>query len=71
MNRPAARVLRPYEVQQRLGLSRSQLFRMERSGEFPARFYLSKQTSGWLEEDVDAWLRDRAATRTKRLAITE
>jgi predicted DNA-binding transcriptional regulator AlpA len=71
MNRPAARVLRPHEVQQRLGLSRSQLFRMERSGEFPARFYLSKQTSGWLEEVVDAWLRDRAATRTKRLATTE
>jgi predicted DNA-binding transcriptional regulator AlpA len=38
---------------------------MERAGDFPRRFYLAKQTSGWLEEDVDTWVRERASKGQK------
>jgi prophage regulatory protein len=65
MNRPITRLLRPVEVLHRLGVSRSQLHRMERAGDFPTRFYLRRQASGWLEEEVDRWLLDRASRRAK------
>lgn len=54
---PKNRLLRPKEVVARLGISRSTLWRLERSKEFPARRQISKNAVGWLESEVDAYIK--------------
>lgn len=56
---PAARLLRPRAVCERTGLSRSTLWRLERRGEFPPHRQISTNAVGWLEEEVNAWIRSR------------
>ena len=53
------RVLRTTEVVERIGLSRSTLWRLERTGDFPERVHLGANSVGWLETDIDGWLRNR------------
>jgi prophage regulatory protein len=45
------------------GLSRSTRWRLERAGRFPRRLRLSANAIGWLEEELLAWLRERAQRR--------
>lgn len=60
------RVLRAKEVQDRLGgCSRMQLYRLEKSAQFPIRIHIGRNSVGWLEHEVDAWLEARAAERSK------
>ena len=53
------RVLRTTEVVERIGLSRSTLWRLERTGDFPERVHLGVNSVGWLETDIDSWLNNR------------
>src|SRR5262249_47961604 len=53
------RLLRFQEVDRRVGLSRSSLWRMERAGRFPQRHRLSANSVGWWEPDIDEWLGNR------------
>ena len=53
------RVIRFKELRQRVGLSRSSIWRLERKGQFPARRQLSDNAVAWLEDEVDQWLRAR------------
>jgi prophage regulatory protein len=57
----ATRLLRPRAVCQRIGVSRSTLWRLEQRGEFPAHRRISANAIGWLEHEVDAWILSRAA----------
>jgi prophage regulatory protein len=57
--RVGSRILRPVEVAQRLGLSRTTIWRMVRAKDFPAPHGLSGEAVGWLDVDVDAWLASR------------
>lgn len=41
------------------GLSRSTLWRKEKSGDFPARIQLGEQSVGWSAAEVDRWLKSR------------
>lgn len=50
------RILRLTEVTNKIGLSRSSVYRFIEIGEFPKQIQLSKRTVGWLESDVDAWI---------------
>jgi prophage regulatory protein len=50
------RLLRFGEVRQRTGLSRSTIWRMERSGSFPMRIQVSVNVVAWREDEVDAWI---------------
>jgi prophage regulatory protein len=50
------RLLRFGEVRQRTGLSRSTIWRMERSGIFPRRIKVSVNVVAWREDEVDAWI---------------
>jgi prophage regulatory protein len=57
--RPAAvslRLLRFGEVRQRTGLSRSTIWRMERSGSFPSRIKVSINVVAWREDEVSEWI---------------
>jgi prophage regulatory protein len=50
------KLLRFGEVRQRTGLSRSTIWRMERSGIFPRRIKVSVNVVAWREDEVDAWI---------------
>ena len=52
-------MLRLNEVRRRVGLSRSTIWRLERSGQFVARRRLSANAVGWPEDEIDEWLRTR------------
>jgi prophage regulatory protein len=50
------RLLRFGEVRQRTGLSRSTIWRLERSGSFPKRIQVSVNVVAWREDEVTAWI---------------
>jgi prophage regulatory protein len=50
------RLLRFGEVRQRTGLSRSTIWRMERSGTFPKRIKVSFNVVAWREDEVEEWI---------------
>ena len=54
-----SRFLRQSEVCERVGVSRSTLWRMESRGEFLPSVQISPGCVGWLESDVDDWIEDR------------
>ena len=56
---PRRRVLRRPEVEERVGLARSTLYKLIGLGQFPAPIRLSVNSVGWLEEDVENWLASR------------
>lgn len=47
------------EVAQRVALSRSTIWRMERAGEFPKRRRLSENKVAWWEPEIEEWLHAR------------
>lgn len=52
------RFLRLPDVMTRVGLSRSQIYRMIQSGEFPAPFKIGTQVSVWADNEVTEWQRE-------------
>jgi prophage regulatory protein len=57
------RIMREREVKQVTGLSRVTRWRLERKGEFPKRLQLTERCVGWSEDEVQAWLKERADAR--------
>ena len=57
----APRILRIREVMRRTGLSRSGIYRAEAQGRFCRRIQISVRSVGWLDADVDNWIRQRVA----------
>jgi prophage regulatory protein len=57
------RFIRFAAVCDRTGLSRSTIWRLERRGVFPKHRRLSTNAVGWLEQEIDQWVRSRLATR--------
>lgn len=55
------RFLRLPEVCERTGLSRSQIYRLEARGEFPARVKLGESASAWIDTEVAHWQASRVA----------
>ncbi len=53
------RLLRTKQVVELTGLSRMTIYRLEKSGAFPARRQLGSNSVAWLEEDVSAWVGSR------------
>lgn len=54
------RMLRTREMQDRLGgVGRTTLWRWERDGLIPPRRRIGPGVAGWLEREVDEWLRER------------
>jgi prophage regulatory protein len=46
-------------VQQRTGLSRSEIYRREGVGQFPKRVPLGARSVGWVESEVQTWIVER------------
>ena len=53
------KVLRPAAAAVYIGLSRASLYRLERAGELPPRVILGANASGWLRDDLDAFIAAR------------
>ena len=56
-------ILRKDEVAERVGYSAMHLWRLEKAGKFPRRVQLGPRRVGWVEAEVDAWIKARAAER--------
>jgi prophage regulatory protein len=55
------RILRIHEVRRRTGLSRSTIYELVAEGVLPAPVRIGHRTSGWIEAEVDQFLRERIA----------
>ena len=50
------KVLRLPKVLEKIGISRSQLYRLINQGDFPKQYHLSVRTAVWDEGEIEAWL---------------
>ncbi len=67
VNNPV-RMLRLPEVVRRTALSRSQIYRLIEVGTFPRQVPLGERAAGWVEDEVDGWLRERIARSRKPIS---
>ena len=58
---PPTRFLRLPEVMERTGLSRSTIYVRLAEGRFPRPVALGARAVGWIEAEVDEWVRERIA----------
>jgi len=68
MGNNGRRILRKNAVCDRVGLSASQIWRLEEMGRFPARVQITETTVGWFEDEVDAWVNARPRGPGRRLS---
>lgn len=61
-------ILRLSETLQRTGLSRTTLYELQATGEFPKPIKLSRHgySVGWVEAEVTQWVQDRISERDRR-----
>ncbi|NCC23090.1 MAG: AlpA family transcriptional regulator [Alphaproteobacteria bacterium] len=62
-NPPALKILRLPEVIARVGLKRASIYHRISEGTFPKPVPLGPRAVGWLEHEIDAWLRRRLEER--------
>jgi prophage regulatory protein len=60
---PPTRLLRLPQVSDLTGLSRTSIYRLERSGAFPRRVRLGLRTVAWHESSVVAWIAARSGVQ--------
>lgn len=54
------KIIRLPDVLAAVGLKKSAIYKKIKAGEFPAPIKLGAHASGWLESDVQAWIRKQA-----------
>jgi prophage regulatory protein len=52
-------ILRLPAVMAKTGFCRTKIYQLIKDGDFPAPIKLGTRSSGWLESEVDAWVRSR------------
>jgi prophage regulatory protein len=57
---PPTKILRRPAVVDRVGLSSTTIWRLERAGQFPRSIRLGPNSVGWREHDLEAWIAERA-----------
>jgi prophage regulatory protein len=58
--RPSARLIGFPELQHRIGLSRSTVWRLEKTDQFPKSIRISSGRRAWLESSIDDWIASKA-----------
>lgn len=53
------RILRPDDLADRLGVSRTTLWRWEQAGHLPRRRAIGPNVAGWPEGEIAKWIEDR------------
>jgi prophage regulatory protein len=56
------RILRRWQVQNTVGLSRATIYQMMREGRFPKPVKISARAVGWIEHDIQEWLMKRVGS---------
>ena len=59
-NKPAIKILRIRDVLERVGIKRSTLYNLMKTGAFPRPVPLSPGAVGWRSDDIDAWIESRS-----------
>jgi prophage regulatory protein len=57
------KLLRRRDVSKKLGISKTQIYRLISRREFPAPRKLSERVSVWDESEIDAWLAEKFGER--------
>jgi len=65
---PNTKILRLRVVTERVGLSRSTLWRLVKSGSFPRPLELSVGAIGWREADIEQWISNLPSLNEKSSA---
>ena len=60
------KLIRKRVLQQRVPYSDTQIWRLEKKGEFPERVQLGPGAVAWFEDEVDAWIAERLRGLGKR-----
>jgi prophage regulatory protein len=63
----ASALLRLPQVMARVGLKQTRLYQLVGDGEFPAPVRLGDRAIAWVEEEVDEWIRKKAANPRVRI----
>ena len=63
------RIMKRPDVEAITGLSRSGIYALMASEKFPAAIKLSERAVGWLEHEVQAWLKSRVSATRKPASI--
>jgi prophage regulatory protein len=63
----ATALLRLPDVLQRTGMSKSQIYRLTRSGEFPVGVRISPRCTCWPSDEIEAWIHSRIS-EARRIA---
>ncbi|MDH5357568.1 MAG: AlpA family transcriptional regulator [Gammaproteobacteria bacterium] len=53
------RIIRLSEVVNKIGLGKSTIYKMIFEGSFPKQIKLGARSAGWLESEIDDWIRLR------------
>ncbi|MFU8886900.1 MAG: helix-turn-helix transcriptional regulator [Cyanobacteriota bacterium] len=53
------RLLRLPEVKQKVGLSRTAIYRLIAEGQFPRQVCIGPRTVAWCQHDLEAWIEQR------------
>jgi prophage regulatory protein len=69
-NQTDDRLLTVSSVTFRIGLSASQIYRLEKAGQFPARIGFGQARSGWVLSEVRAWMQKMLDARAANTAST-
>jgi len=59
------RLIKLNEVKRKTGLSRSSVYRLAKTGEFPQPIKLGERASGWLESEINGWIDSRIEQRDR------
>jgi prophage regulatory protein len=62
--RRPSNLIRLPEVERRIGLKRTSIYKAVKAGTLPAPVRVSERLTAWREEDIDRWIEQRVSTRT-------
>ncbi len=52
-------ILRLPQVMKRIGVSKSWVYQNLKNGKFPKQIFLSERLVGWVDSDIDDWIKSR------------
>ncbi len=62
----ATTILRLPQLKALTGLSRSSIYKYIQDGVFPRPIALGPRSVGWLDQEVEAWIAEKAASRDRK-----
>ncbi|WP_425221237.1 AlpA family transcriptional regulator [Pseudomonas sp.] len=59
------KLIRLSEVIDRTGLARATIYKYMAEGDFPASVSLGGRSVGWVDEEIDVWIKSKVAARDR------